>query len=191
MLPLRSSVLFAFTLSAIKSTLLLITYQNLIVLSSNSQEAYWHLMTVYDEHHPPRKCQPFTNKRALFPAGFQCVLICKHTFTTISVPTKNDACLLFVQIFRFGSKRSDLKHKQVMRTRRDTCRKCSICKMKNALNCVCVYVFHDIAWIYSAGIRSWDVDLKSCNLNLYLQEFLTHHTASFKGAGKQKASSPW
>uniref|UniRef100_A0A3P8T1S9 Microtubule-associated protein 1Sb n=1 Tax=Amphiprion percula TaxID=161767 RepID=A0A3P8T1S9_AMPPE len=34
------------------------------------------------------------------------------------------------------------------------------------------------------GIRSWDVDLKSCNLNLYLQEFLSHHTASFKGAGK-------
>lgn len=33
------------------------------------------------------------------------------------------------------------------------------------------------------GIRSWDVDLKSCNLNLYLQEFLSHHTASFKGAG--------
>uniref|UniRef100_A0A3P8T1Z4 Microtubule-associated protein 1Sb n=1 Tax=Amphiprion percula TaxID=161767 RepID=A0A3P8T1Z4_AMPPE len=31
------------------------------------------------------------------------------------------------------------------------------------------------------GIRSWDVDLKSCNLNLYLQEFLSHHTASFKG----------
>uniref|UniRef100_A0A3B4G7F3 Microtubule-associated protein 1S-like n=1 Tax=Pundamilia nyererei TaxID=303518 RepID=A0A3B4G7F3_9CICH len=30
------------------------------------------------------------------------------------------------------------------------------------------------------GIRSWDVDLKSCNLNLYLQEFLSHHTASFK-----------
>lgn len=33
------------------------------------------------------------------------------------------------------------------------------------------------------GIRSWDVDLRSCNLNLYLQEFLSHHTASFKGAG--------
>ncbi|XP_044023285.1 microtubule-associated protein 1S-like isoform X2 [Siniperca chuatsi] len=33
------------------------------------------------------------------------------------------------------------------------------------------------------GIRSWDVDLKSCNLNLYLQEFLSHHTASFKGSG--------
>ncbi|KAM9707397.1 microtubule-associated protein 1S-like [Menidia menidia] len=32
------------------------------------------------------------------------------------------------------------------------------------------------------GIRSWDVDLKSCNLNLYLREFLSHHTASFKGA---------
>ncbi|XP_047201495.1 microtubule-associated protein 1S-like isoform X2 [Girardinichthys multiradiatus] len=31
------------------------------------------------------------------------------------------------------------------------------------------------------GIRSWDVDLKSCNLNLFLQEFLSHHTASFKG----------
>ncbi|XP_028294522.1 microtubule-associated protein 1S-like [Gouania willdenowi] len=33
------------------------------------------------------------------------------------------------------------------------------------------------------GIRSWDVDLKSCNLNLYLQEFLSHHTVSFKGVG--------
>ncbi|XP_070776839.1 microtubule-associated protein 1S-like [Enoplosus armatus] len=33
------------------------------------------------------------------------------------------------------------------------------------------------------GIRSWDVNLKSCNLNLYLQEFLSHHTASFKGSG--------
>ncbi|KAM4724529.1 microtubule-associated protein 1S-like [Anableps anableps] len=32
------------------------------------------------------------------------------------------------------------------------------------------------------GIRSWDVDLKSCNLDLFLQEFLSHHTASFKGA---------
>ncbi|XP_029317033.1 microtubule-associated protein 1S-like [Cottoperca gobio] len=35
------------------------------------------------------------------------------------------------------------------------------------------------------GIRSWDVDLKSCNLNLHLQEFLSHHTASFKGAGQK------
>uniref|UniRef100_A0A3B5MGW7 Microtubule-associated protein 1Sb n=1 Tax=Xiphophorus couchianus TaxID=32473 RepID=A0A3B5MGW7_9TELE len=35
------------------------------------------------------------------------------------------------------------------------------------------------------GIRSWDVDLKSCNLDLFLQEFLSHHTASFKGAGKK------
>ncbi|XP_029981847.1 microtubule-associated protein 1S-like [Sphaeramia orbicularis] len=35
------------------------------------------------------------------------------------------------------------------------------------------------------GIRSWDVDLNSCNLNLYLQEFLSHHTASFKGAGQK------
>eukprot|EP00064_Thunnus_orientalis_P015276 superscaffoldBa00002799_g15326 len=35
------------------------------------------------------------------------------------------------------------------------------------------------------GIRSWDVDLKSCNLNLYLQEFLSHHTAAFKGAGQK------
>ncbi|KAM6912226.1 LOW QUALITY PROTEIN: microtubule-associated protein 1S-like, partial [Xenentodon cancila] len=35
------------------------------------------------------------------------------------------------------------------------------------------------------GIRSWAVDLKSCNLNLYLQEFLSHHTASFKGAGQK------
>ncbi|XP_042357044.1 microtubule-associated protein 1S-like [Plectropomus leopardus] len=35
------------------------------------------------------------------------------------------------------------------------------------------------------GIRSWDVDLKSCNLNIYLQEFLSHHTASFKGAGQK------
>ncbi|KAM4543274.1 microtubule-associated protein 1S-like [Odontesthes bonariensis] len=32
------------------------------------------------------------------------------------------------------------------------------------------------------GIRSWSVDLNSCNLNLYLREFLSHHTASFKGA---------
>ncbi|MED6269885.1 hypothetical protein CHARACLAT_004161, partial [Characodon lateralis] len=39
------------------------------------------------------------------------------------------------------------------------------------------------------GIRSWDVDLKSCNLNLFLQEFLSHHTASFKGAGVLSASS--
>uniref|UniRef100_A0A3B5M5W3 Microtubule-associated protein 1Sb n=1 Tax=Xiphophorus couchianus TaxID=32473 RepID=A0A3B5M5W3_9TELE len=36
-----------------------------------------------------------------------------------------------------------------------------------------------------SGIRSWDVDLKSCNLDLFLQEFLSHHTASFKGAGKK------
>ncbi|KAF1374663.1 hypothetical protein PFLUV_G00231440 [Perca fluviatilis] len=35
------------------------------------------------------------------------------------------------------------------------------------------------------GIRSWDVDLNSCNLILYLQEFLSHHTASFKGAGQK------
>ncbi|RVE57353.1 hypothetical protein OJAV_G00215330 [Oryzias javanicus] len=35
------------------------------------------------------------------------------------------------------------------------------------------------------GIRSWDVDLKSCNVNLYLQEFLSHHTVSFKGAGQK------
>uniref|UniRef100_A0A8D0AU86 Microtubule-associated protein 1Sb n=1 Tax=Sander lucioperca TaxID=283035 RepID=A0A8D0AU86_SANLU len=28
----------------------------------------------------------------------------------------------------------------------------------------------------SSGIRSWDVDLNSCNLILYLQEFLSHHT---------------
>uniref|UniRef100_UPI0037E9649E microtubule-associated protein 1S-like n=1 Tax=Semicossyphus pulcher TaxID=241346 RepID=UPI0037E9649E len=35
------------------------------------------------------------------------------------------------------------------------------------------------------GIRSWDVDSKSCNLNVFLQEFLTHHTASFKGAGQK------
>ncbi|KAG7510923.1 hypothetical protein JOB18_036039 [Solea senegalensis] len=35
------------------------------------------------------------------------------------------------------------------------------------------------------GIRSWDIDLKSCNLNLYLQEFLSHHTVSFKGAGQK------
>ncbi|XP_028995090.1 microtubule-associated protein 1S-like [Betta splendens] len=33
------------------------------------------------------------------------------------------------------------------------------------------------------GIRSWDIDLKSCNLNTHLQEFLSHHTASFKGIG--------
>ncbi|XP_056281917.1 microtubule-associated protein 1S-like [Pseudoliparis swirei] len=35
------------------------------------------------------------------------------------------------------------------------------------------------------GIRSWDIDLQSCNLDLYLQEFLSHHTASFKGAGQK------
>nr|XP_046268940.1 microtubule-associated protein 1S-like [Scatophagus argus] len=35
------------------------------------------------------------------------------------------------------------------------------------------------------GIRSWDIDLKSCNLNLYFQEFLSHHTASFKAAGQK------
>ncbi|XP_035466653.2 microtubule-associated protein 1S-like isoform X1 [Scophthalmus maximus] len=35
------------------------------------------------------------------------------------------------------------------------------------------------------GIRSWDIDLKSCNLNVFLQEFLSHHTASFKGAGQK------
>nr|XP_020442582.1 microtubule-associated protein 1S-like [Monopterus albus] len=35
------------------------------------------------------------------------------------------------------------------------------------------------------GIRSWDVDLKSCNLNRHLQEFLSHHTASFKVAGQK------
>ncbi|XP_029136297.2 microtubule-associated protein 1S-like isoform X1 [Labrus bergylta] len=35
------------------------------------------------------------------------------------------------------------------------------------------------------GIRSWDVDLQSCNLNLFLREFLSHHTASFKGAGQK------
>ncbi|XP_062253455.1 microtubule-associated protein 1S-like [Platichthys flesus] len=35
------------------------------------------------------------------------------------------------------------------------------------------------------GIRSWDIDLKSCNLNHHLQEFLSHHTASFKGAGQK------
>ncbi|XP_041828649.1 microtubule-associated protein 1S [Melanotaenia boesemani] len=35
------------------------------------------------------------------------------------------------------------------------------------------------------GIRSWDVDSKSSNLNLYLQEFLSHHTVSFKGAGQK------
>uniref|UniRef100_A0A3B3Z8W6 Microtubule-associated protein 1Sb n=1 Tax=Periophthalmus magnuspinnatus TaxID=409849 RepID=A0A3B3Z8W6_9GOBI len=34
-----------------------------------------------------------------------------------------------------------------------------------------------------------DIDLKSCNLNLYLQEFLSHHTASFKGSGEFKVSS--
>ncbi|KAK2826469.1 hypothetical protein Q5P01_020683 [Channa striata] len=35
------------------------------------------------------------------------------------------------------------------------------------------------------GIQSWDIDLTSCNLNVYLQEFLSHHTASFKGAGQK------
>lgn len=48
---------------------------------------------------------------------------------------------------------------------------------------------------HAAGIRSWDVDLKSCNVNLYLQEFLSHHTVSFKGAGKAELKttswSPW
>ncbi|XP_061749624.1 microtubule-associated protein 1S-like [Nerophis ophidion] len=33
------------------------------------------------------------------------------------------------------------------------------------------------------GVRSWDVDLKDCDLHVCLQEFLSHHTASFKGAG--------
>nr|XP_057947346.1 microtubule-associated protein 1B-like [Doryrhamphus excisus] len=33
------------------------------------------------------------------------------------------------------------------------------------------------------GIRSWGVDLEDCDLDVYLQEFLSHHTASFKGAG--------
>uniref|UniRef100_A0A3Q3G8B2 Microtubule-associated protein 1Sb n=1 Tax=Labrus bergylta TaxID=56723 RepID=A0A3Q3G8B2_9LABR len=37
--------------------------------------------------------------------------------------------------------------------------------------------------------RSWDVDLQSCNLNLFLREFLSHHTASFKGAGKCECDS--
>lgn len=41
----------------------------------------------------------------------------------------------------------------------------------------------------SPGIRSWDVDLKSCNLNLYLQEFLSHHMVSFKGAGESSCLS--
>uniref|UniRef100_H3DII1 Microtubule associated protein 1S n=1 Tax=Tetraodon nigroviridis TaxID=99883 RepID=H3DII1_TETNG len=31
------------------------------------------------------------------------------------------------------------------------------------------------------GIRSWKVDLKSCDLNLHLRQFLSYHTASFKG----------
>ncbi|XP_034051079.1 microtubule-associated protein 1S-like [Thalassophryne amazonica] len=35
------------------------------------------------------------------------------------------------------------------------------------------------------GIRCWDIDLKSCNLSLYLQEFLSHHTVSFKGTGQK------
>ncbi|CAL8284341.1 unnamed protein product [Lota lota] len=33
------------------------------------------------------------------------------------------------------------------------------------------------------GVRSWDVNLRSCNLSLYLQEFLTHHIVSLKGPG--------
>ncbi|XP_059908836.1 microtubule-associated protein 1S-like [Gadus macrocephalus] len=33
------------------------------------------------------------------------------------------------------------------------------------------------------GVRSWDVSLRSCNLSLYLQEFLTHHIVSLKGPG--------
>uniref|UniRef100_A0A3B5B1I4 Microtubule-associated protein 1S-like n=1 Tax=Stegastes partitus TaxID=144197 RepID=A0A3B5B1I4_9TELE len=50
-----------------------------------------------------------------------------------------------------------------------------------------MWVVYDVALYLTSctfmpsGIRSWDVDLKSCNLNLYLQEFLSHHTASFKG----------
>lgn len=48
---------------------------------------------------------------------------------------------------------------------------------------------NDCCIFLPAGIRSWDVDLNSCNLNLYLQEFLSHHTVSFKGAGKP--SSRW
>lgn len=46
------------------------------------------------------------------------------------------------------------------------------------------------------GIRSWNVDLKSCDLSLYLRQFLSYHTASFKGVGKFPSSStefldPW
>lgn len=53
----------------------------------------------------------------------------------------------------------------------------------------CMKCAMTVAFFMSAGIRSWDVDLNSCNLNLYLQEFLSHHTVSFKVAGK--LSSCW
>lgn len=48
-----------------------------------------------------------------------------------------------------------------------------------------MYHLRHVLFVTSSGIRSWDVDLKSCNLNLFLQEFLSHHTASLKGAGKK------
>uniref|UniRef100_A0A3Q2P891 Microtubule-associated protein 1Sb n=1 Tax=Fundulus heteroclitus TaxID=8078 RepID=A0A3Q2P891_FUNHE len=44
-----------------------------------------------------------------------------------------------------------------------------------------MYQLKQIIFFIPSGIRSWDVDLKSCNLNLFLQEFLSRHTASFKG----------
>uniref|UniRef100_A0A7N8X198 Microtubule-associated protein 1B/S N-terminal domain-containing protein n=1 Tax=Mastacembelus armatus TaxID=205130 RepID=A0A7N8X198_9TELE len=49
---------------------------------------------------------------------------------------------------------------------------------------VCLLKNYDHMPLLNSGIQSWDVDLKSCNLNHYLQEFLSHHTASFKSAGK-------
>lgn len=70
--------------------------------------------------------------------------------------------------------------------------------MTNELKRVDLFLFlcashaRNVRWplhFLSAGIRSWDVDLNSCNLNHYLQEFLSHHTVSFKGAGKP--SSCW
>ncbi|KAK7904022.1 hypothetical protein WMY93_016629 [Mugilogobius chulae] len=64
--------------------------------------------------------------------------------------------------------------------------KLDFCHHKHSLlivvgHAVLGYVAQDI----ERGLRCWDIDLKNCNLNLYLQEFLSHHTASFKGAGQK------
>ncbi|KAM6960556.1 microtubule-associated protein 1S-like [Aplochiton taeniatus] len=37
------------------------------------------------------------------------------------------------------------------------------------------------------GVRSWDVDLNVCNLNLHLQDFILHHSFSCKGTGGQRS----